>query len=157
MKTLDLEVKIYPKPNEVPNAIPFDQDEAHATYDPEYANRFWRVLLQSDRIFKIFRARFVGKCSPVHYFWGAPDLAVTRFSGRRAPPHPGGVPIFPIELLEKPTRTRSVAAAFGRAAAPSPIPPTIPTPIRNRKVLPKPRSIRRPRSTHGSPGIHSPL
>ncbi|MGH7855585.1 MAG: DUF5996 family protein [Candidatus Binatia bacterium] len=95
MKKLDLEVKIYPKPNEVPNAVPFDQDEAHATYEPEYANRFWRVLLQSDRIFKIFRARFVGKCSPVHYFWGAPDLAVTRFSGRLAPPHPGGVPNLP--------------------------------------------------------------
>jgi hypothetical protein len=95
MKKLDLEVKIYPKPNEVPNAIPFDQDEAHASYDPEYANRFWRVLLQSDRIFKKFRARFVGKCSPVHFFWGAPDLAVTRFSGRLAPPHPGGVPNLP--------------------------------------------------------------
>ena len=84
MKKLGLEVKIYAKPNEVPNAVPFDQDEAHATYDPEYANRFWRVLLQSDRIFKKFRARFVGKCSPVHFFWGAPDLAVTRFSGRRS-------------------------------------------------------------------------
>jgi Family of unknown function (DUF5996) len=95
MKTLDLAVKIYAKPNEVPNAIPFDQDEAHAAYDPEYASRFWRVLLQSDRIFRKFRARFVGKCSPVHYFWGAPDLAVTRFSGRLAPPHPGGVPNLP--------------------------------------------------------------
>ena len=95
MKKLGLEVKINSKPNEVPNAVPFDQDEAHATYDPDYANRFWRVLLQSDRIFKIFRARFVGKCSPVHFFWGAPDLAVTRFSGRLAPPHPGGVPNLP--------------------------------------------------------------
>ena len=95
MKKLDLDVKIHPKPNEVPNAVPFDQDEAHASYDREYANRFWRVLLQSDRVFRIFRARFVGKCSPVHYFWGAPDLAVTRFSGRIAPPHPGGVPNLP--------------------------------------------------------------
>ena len=95
MKKLGLEVKIYPKPNEVSDAIPFDQDEAHASYDPDYASRFWRVLLQSDRIFKIFRARFVGKCSPVHFFWGAPDLAVTRFSGRLAPAHPGGVPNLP--------------------------------------------------------------
>ena len=95
MTKLDLDVKINRKPNEIPNAIPFDQDEAHAAYDPEYANRFWRVLLQSDRIFKTFRARFVGKCSPVHFFWGAPDLAVTRFSGRLAPPHPGGVPNLP--------------------------------------------------------------
>jgi len=60
-----------------------------------YANRFWRVLVQADRVFKQFRADFVGKCSPVHYFWGAPDLAVTRFSGRRAPEHPGGVPHLP--------------------------------------------------------------
>ena len=95
MNRLDLEVKISPKPNEILNAVPFDQDEVHTTYDAEYANRFWRVLLQSDRIFKKFRARFVGKCSPVHFFWGAPDLAVTRFSGRVAPPHPGGVPNLP--------------------------------------------------------------
>ena len=101
MKKLDLEVKIYPKPNEVPNAVPFDQDEAHASYDPEYANRFWRVLLQSDRIFKTFRARFVGKCSPVHFFWGAPDLAVTRFSGRLAPLHPGGVPNLPDRIARE--------------------------------------------------------
>jgi hypothetical protein len=95
MKKLELEVKIYPKPNEVQDAVPFDRDEVHASYDAEYANRFWRVLLQSDRVFKKFRARFVGKCSPVHFFWGAPDLAVTRFSGRLAPPHPGGVPNLP--------------------------------------------------------------
>jgi len=67
----------------------------HCTYDPVYANRFWRVLVQADRVLKRFRARFVGKCSPVHFFWGAPDLAVTRFSGRLAPPHPGGVPNLP--------------------------------------------------------------
>ncbi|HEX2225651.1 MAG TPA: DUF5996 family protein [Candidatus Binatia bacterium] len=95
MTKLDLELNIYPKPNEVANAVPFDQDHAHTSYDREYANRFWRVLLQSDRIFKIFRARFVGKSSPVHFFWGAADLAVTRFSGRLAPPHPGGVPNLP--------------------------------------------------------------
>jgi hypothetical protein len=95
MKELEIEVKIHPKPNEVSTATPFDQDEVHTAYDAEYANRFWRVLLQSDRIFKNFRARFVGKCSPVHFFWGAPDLAVTRFSGRLAPAHPGGVPNLP--------------------------------------------------------------
>ena len=95
MKKLDLKVPIDPRPNEIANPIPFDQDDVHSSYDPEYANRFWRVLLQSDRVFKIFRARFVGKCSPVHFFWGAPDLAVTRFSGRLAPPHPGGVPNLP--------------------------------------------------------------
>jgi hypothetical protein len=89
---LGLHVRINRKPNEVPDAVPFDQDEAHASYDRDYANRFWRALVQADRVFKQFRARFIGKCSPVHFFWGAPDLAVTRFSGRTAPEHPGGVP-----------------------------------------------------------------
>jgi len=82
-------------PNEIPNPIPFDRDEQHRSYDPEYANRFWRVLVQADRVFKEFRSRFCGKCSPVHFFWGAPDLAVTRFSGRAAPRHPGGIPHLP--------------------------------------------------------------
>jgi hypothetical protein len=75
--------------------VPFDQDEAHRAYDPEYVNRFWRILVQSTRVFRVFRARFIGKCSPVHFFWGAADLAVTRFSGRRAPRHPGGIPNLP--------------------------------------------------------------
>jgi hypothetical protein len=95
MAKLGLHVKIYPKPSEVADAILFDQDEMHCAYDREYANRFWRVLVQADRVFKEFRARFIGKCSPVHFFWGAPDLAVTRFSGRRAPQHPGGIPNLP--------------------------------------------------------------
>lgn len=95
MDKLGLHVNIYPRPNEVEDPIRFDQDETHRTYDPEYASRFWRVLVQADRVFKEFRARFIGKCSPVHFFWGAPDLAVTRFSGRRAPEHPGGVPNLP--------------------------------------------------------------
>jgi hypothetical protein len=92
---LGVPAAIYAKPNEIPDALPFDQDTAPRPYDPEYANRFWRILVQADRVFKIFRARFGGKCSPVHFFWGAPDLAVTRFSGRRAPEHPGGVPNLP--------------------------------------------------------------
>ena len=92
---LKLRVDIRRTPNEVSDPIPFDQDETHRAYDREYANRFWRILVQADRIFKNFRARFIGKCSPVHFFWGAPDLAVTRFSGRRAPTHPGGIPNLP--------------------------------------------------------------
>ncbi len=95
LEKLDLDVKIYPKPNEVPDPIRFDQDETHRSYDPDYANRFWRILTHADRVFKRFRSRFIGKCSPVHYFWGAADLAVTRFSGRRAPEHPGGIPNLP--------------------------------------------------------------
>jgi Family of unknown function (DUF5996) len=95
MRKLGLDISISRKPNEVADPIPFDLDEIHRTYDREYANRFWRILVQADRVFKIFRARFIGKCSPVHFFWGAPDLAVTRFSGRRAPEHPGGIPNLP--------------------------------------------------------------
>jgi hypothetical protein len=95
MTALGLPVGIYAKPNEVADAIPFAEDEVHRAYDPDYANRFWRVLVQADRVLKRFRARFIGKCSPVHFFWGAPDLAVTRFSGRPAPTHPGGVPNLP--------------------------------------------------------------
>jgi hypothetical protein len=95
MRKLDLPVDIYKQPNEIPDSVPFDQDESHRTYDPDYANRFWRILTQSDRVFKEFRARFIGKCSPVHLFWGGLDLAVTRFSGRTAPVHPGGIPNLP--------------------------------------------------------------
>lgn len=92
---LDLPVKIYPLPNELPDLVRFDQDEGHCSYDREYASRYWRVLVQVDRVLKNFRARFIGKCSAVHLFWGALDLAVTRFSGRPAPEHPGGVPNLP--------------------------------------------------------------
>jgi hypothetical protein len=95
MRRLDLAVTIDARPNEVADAVRLDQDELHRAYDPDYAHRFWRALAQADRVFKEFRARFIGKCSPVHFFWGAPDLAVTRFSGRRAPAHPGGVPNLP--------------------------------------------------------------
>jgi hypothetical protein len=92
---LNLKVTIKTKPNEVANPVPFEKDIAHASYDPHYANRFWRALVQADRVFKQFRSRYLGKCSPVHFFWGSFDLAVTRFSGRRAPEHPGGVPNLP--------------------------------------------------------------
>jgi len=95
LRSLDLNVSIVRKPNEVADPIRFDLDETHGSYDKEYAQRFWRILVQADRVFKVFRARFAGKCSPVHFFWGSPDLAVTRFSGRTAPMHPGGVPNLP--------------------------------------------------------------
>lgn len=95
MKDLHLPVKINTVPNEIADAIPFEKDETHRSYDPVQANRFWRALVQADRVFKEFRARFCGKCSPVHFFWGSFDLAVTRFSGQSAPPHPGGIPHLP--------------------------------------------------------------
>lgn len=87
-----IQVEIDEHPSEILNAIPFSQDRVHAAYDHEFAHRFWKVLLQADRVLKLFRTSFIGKCSPVHFFWGSFDLAVTRFSGRRAPLHPGGVP-----------------------------------------------------------------
>jgi predicted GNAT family acetyltransferase len=92
---LDVVVEINPLPSEVPVAIRFPQDETHASYDAEYAHRFWLSLVQIKRVLTEFRSRFIGKVSPVHFFWGAFDLAVTRFSGRAAPLHPGGVPNCP--------------------------------------------------------------
>ena len=89
---LRINVRINEIPNEVPDPIPFSHNRAPATYDPDSAHRFWKAMLQIDRIFNLFRTRFLGKCSPVHFFWGSFDLAVTRFSGRPAPKHPGGVP-----------------------------------------------------------------
>jgi hypothetical protein len=86
---LGITCKIWPMPVEIQNGIRFDQDVTHARYDPVYANRFWRILVTVDTIFKEFRGRFIGKVSPVHFFWGSFDLAVTRFSGRRAPERPG--------------------------------------------------------------------
>jgi hypothetical protein len=86
---LGIEVRIHELPNEIPDAIRFSEDEVHASYDREYAQRFWRILLQSTRVLERFRTAFIGKCSPVHFFWGSFDLAVTRFSGRRAPKFDG--------------------------------------------------------------------
>jgi hypothetical protein len=92
LKELGITVHISDCPSEIPGGMRFSEDREHASYDAAYAHSFWRVLLQVDRVFKIFRTSFRGKCSPVHFFWGSFDLAVTRFSGSRAPMHPGGVP-----------------------------------------------------------------
>jgi hypothetical protein len=89
LRSAGIEVKIWRMPVEIPHPIPFDQDRVHASYDPEYVQRFWRILLSADSVFQQFRSGFIGKCSPVHFFWGSFDLAVTRFSGRRAPERPG--------------------------------------------------------------------
>jgi Family of unknown function (DUF5996) len=89
LRSLGIEVKIWPMPAEIPNPIPFDRDVKHASYDREYVSRFWRILVLVDVIFNDFRARFIGKNSPVHFFWGSFDLAVSRFSGRRAPEREG--------------------------------------------------------------------
>ena len=88
LSSLGMPVKIWKMPVEIPDPIAFDQDEQHASYDAEYVEKFWEVLRSSDRVMQEFRSRFIGKCSPVHFFWGSFDLAVTRFSGRPAPPRP---------------------------------------------------------------------
>jgi hypothetical protein len=92
LRALDVEVYILPRPVEMAEAIPFAEDQRHRSYDAGAVHRFWQALVQIDRVMSRFRAGFIGKVSPVHFFWGGADMAVTRFSGRRAPPHPGGVP-----------------------------------------------------------------
>jgi hypothetical protein len=95
LRELGVSVLINELPCELPDAIRFSDDRVHAAYDADAIHRFWRALVQIDRVLKLFRSGFIGKVSPVHFFWGSFDLAVTRFSGRRAPPHPGGVPGLP--------------------------------------------------------------
>ena len=98
---MQLAVRIFARPNEIADPLPFASDETHRAYDGDAVNRFWRILVQTDRVMKEFRSRFIGKCSPVHLFWGAMDLAVTRFSGRLAPPHPGGIPNLPDRITRE--------------------------------------------------------
>jgi hypothetical protein len=95
LAALGVDVRIRPRPVELADVIPFDRDEIHGAYDADAARRFWRVLVQADRVLHEFRGDFLGKCSPVHFWWGSFDLSCTRFSGRLAPPHPGGVPNCP--------------------------------------------------------------
>jgi hypothetical protein len=102
LEQLGLPVKIHELPNEMPDpVVRFDEDRRPRVYDPALAHAFWRALVQVDRVFRQFRSGFIGKCSPVHYFWGGADLAVTRFSGRRAPPHKGGIPHLPDEVTRE--------------------------------------------------------
>jgi hypothetical protein len=100
LDAMGLSVRIWPCPCEVADPIRFEEDHVHASYDPDAAHRFWRVLVQADRVFKEFRGGFIGKCSPVHFFWGSFDLAVTRFSGRRAPDHPP-IPGIPLDMIRE--------------------------------------------------------
>lgn len=109
---LDIQVRIHDLPNEVPDPIPFSEDRVHAAYDADYVNRYWRVLVQADRLLKQFRAHFTGKCSPVHFFWGSNDLAVTRFSGRAAPQHPGGIPHLPDRVTREAYNQEVSSAGF---------------------------------------------
>jgi hypothetical protein len=89
LSSLGISILLNTKPQELADPIPFDQDNRHASYDREYAHRFWQILVSSDVVLNEFRSRFIGKCSPVHFFWGSFDLCCTRFSGRPAPPRKG--------------------------------------------------------------------
>ena len=97
---LGVDIAVVARPTEVAESIPFAEDRRHRDYDGEAARRFWQALLQAERVMRVFRSRFTGKASPVHFFWGSFDLAVSRFSGRTAPKHPGGVPNCPDRVQE---------------------------------------------------------
>src|SRR6266851_585023 len=118
LSELGIDVRINAMPNELPDPIAFDQDSTHAAYDRDFANRFWRVLLRSHDVFSYFRTAFLGKVSPVHFFWGSFDLAVTRFSGRRAPPHPGGVPHLPDTVVREAYSHEVSSAGFWPGGGP---------------------------------------
>ena len=100
LRSLGMPVSVWTTPVEVPDRTPFEQDKKHTSYDPEYVQRFWRILAQASRVLLEFRSRFIGKVSPIHFFWGAFDLAVTRFSGRTAPSHPGAPYCPPFVMVE---------------------------------------------------------
>jgi len=119
---LGVGVKIHTTPNELADGIPFEQDYTHASYDAEYAHRLWLALVQADRVLKEFRSRFIGKSSPSHFFWGGFDLALTRFSGRVAPDHPGGVPQCPDWVTREAYSHEVSSCGFWPGGGPVPYP-----------------------------------
>jgi len=123
LDSLGISAQIHAEPNEVEDAIPFAEDTAHKTYEKQQVTLLWKALVQSARVFGEFRARFIGKCSPVHFFWGSLDLAVTRFSGNSAPAHPGGAPHCPDWVMVEAYSEEVSSAGFwpGNAEAPEPI------------------------------------
>jgi hypothetical protein len=122
LKAVGMPVQIYGKPVEVDSRVPFDVDEEHRAYDAEYAHRCWRILCSSADVFSRFRSRFYGKASPVHFFWGSFDLAVTRFSGRVAPTHPGGVPNLADRVTRDAYSHEVSSCGFWPGGAPAPYP-----------------------------------
>lgn len=119
---LGLDIRIHGTPNELADPIPFAQDEIHTAYDPVYANRFWLALSQTERVFQRFRSNFGGKVSPIQFFWGSFDLAVTRFSNKRAPAHPGGIPNLPDWVTREAYSHEVSSAGFWPGNAQSPHP-----------------------------------
>jgi hypothetical protein len=121
LHSLGITPRIYARPVEIADATPFADDRGHASYDPDAAQRCWRVLASADRVLKAFRGRFIGKSSPSHFFWGAFDLACTRFSGRRAPPHPGGVPNCPDYVMLEGYSHELISAGWWPGTVDSPV------------------------------------
>ena len=123
MSSIGMPVDINPAPSELPGAVPFDRDVAHRPYDRHHAQAFWGALLRANRVLTVFRSRFTGKASPVHFFWGGFDLAATRFSGRQAPQHPGGVPNLPDDVTREAYSHELTSAGFwaGDRSAPEPV------------------------------------
>jgi hypothetical protein len=122
LEELGAATRIVATPNELAEAVPFAEDHAPRVYDPEMARDFWRALVQIERVFGRFRSCFLGKCSPIHFFWGGADLAVSRFSGRKAPRHPGGVPHLPDAVTREAYSHEVSSAGFwaGDERAPEP-------------------------------------
>ncbi len=156
---LGIAVSIDEMPNELPDPIRFSQDTVHASYDPDAIRRFLQILVNCDRIFKQFRTGFLGKASPVHFFWGSFDLAVTRFSGRRAPRHPGGVPNLPDAVAHEAYSHEESSAGFWPGLRRCwIIPRSIPTSIPSLRASAPPRCGRpRPSSVRRSANSSCPM
>jgi hypothetical protein len=120
LESLGLKVKLWPVPSEMEDDLRFTEDQQHRSYDPDHAARCWEILSQSVQVLGIFRGRFIGKCSPVHFFWGAFDLACTRFSGRPAPPHPGGIPHLPDRIAREAYSHECISAGWWPGGGPMP-------------------------------------
>ena len=119
LNKLGIEVTIHDRPNELPDPIPFAEDKVHASYEADHVEQLWRAMVQIDRVLKIFRTGFLGKSSPVHFFWGSFDLAVSRFSSRRAPLHPGGIPNLPDRITREAYSHEVSSAGFWPGGGPT--------------------------------------
>jgi len=139
LKEINLDVSIHPKPNEMEPAIPFRENTVNKTYEPEAAQRLWQAMLRANEVFTKFRSGFIGKVSPVHLFWGAFDLAVSRFSGRRAPLHPGGMPNMPLEVMQEAYSHEVSSAGFWPGSK------DFPNPVFYSYVYPTPESFAKQR------------
>lgn len=122
LASIGVHVKIYARPNEMEPAIPFAENTVNKSYDPKVANALWRAMLKANSVFNQFRSEFIGKASPVHLFWGAFDLAVTRFSGNSAPLHPGGMPNMPLDVMQEAYSQEVSSAGFWPGSKDSPMP-----------------------------------